>query len=409
MSIIVIMIREVKDERFKSLRSKMKEYVSQQELPNIITIVYQNGEIINCEKQGMADIENKIPIEFDNIFRIASMTKPIVSVAALMLYEENKFTLDDPLSKFIPKAKALKVFKSEREGNLLTEELSREVQIFDLFTHTGGFSYLSDPNHPVDKKFSGLLKEKKSLAEAINALFDVPLRSQPGTKWLYSFSTDILGYLIEVISGIPLDKFLQERIFGKLGMKDTGFFVPEEKWDRLVRLYTKDNKGRVILAPKELQLSVRENPRVFSGGGGLVSTLSDFMKFAIMLLNKGRLDDIQILKQETVQLMTQDHVLSRDIPYVDENSFGPLPEQLLKLYLELARGSGFGLGVKVLLEENITPKGTHGWGGAFATDYLVDPKNNVICIFFSQIFPTFSSNEIYAMTIRKLIYEGLNS
>ncbi|NVM43388.1 MAG: beta-lactamase family protein [Candidatus Lokiarchaeota archaeon] len=408
-------VKEVKNDRFNDLHSKMVEYVEQKELPCAITLVYQNDEIIYCEKQGMADIEKNVPIEIDSIFRIASMTKPITVVAALMLYEEGKFSLDDPVSKFIPKAKELRVFSKEEGGKIITEELNKELTILELFTHTSGFSYLADLTHHVDKKFAGLFQDKnhKSLAEAVNALFDVPLLFQPRTKFKYGLSIDILGYLIEILSGMPLDKFLQERIFNKLGMKDTGFFVPLEKRDRMVRLYTKDSKRRLIPVPETQQSfgvwNSFEKPRIFSGGGGLVSTLSDYLKFTVMLLNNGRFKETRLLKEETIRLMTSDYVISRDIPYVNEDSFRLLPKHLVKLMLEVAEGTGFGLGVKIQLEDGAFPAGCHGWGGAFGTNYLVDPKNNSVCIFLTQHFPDFNLTESYTMRIRKLVYEGLLS
>ena len=404
-------ITEVKDERFKTLQSKMIEYIEQKKLPSLITLLYQNGALINCEKYGMADVENKIPIEFENIFRIASMTKPIVSAAALMLYEEGHFSMDDPLSKYIPKAKDLKVFTGENNGNINTEKLNREVTILDLFTHTGGFSYLSDLNHPLDKKFFTLMQEvsEKPLAEVINPLFDIPLKYQPGFKFHYSLSTDILGYVIENISKTSIDKFLQERIFSKLGMKDTGFYVPDTKRDRLVHLYARNEEGQLITVPGSQQRLTKNKTRFFSGGGGLVSTLSDFLKFALLLLNNGRFEEIQLLKEETVQLMTRDHVLSRGIPFISKDSVKnlKLPEHMEKSLLDYSNGSGFGLGVQVKLEESKTPSGIHGWSGAFLTDYWVDPKNNLVCILLSQFTQLF----LYPILIelRNLVYEGLKS
>ena len=406
-----IEVKEVSNNKFSALHSKMDEYVEQKQIPCAITLVYQNDEVIFCEKSGMADVENNVPIEFDSIFRIASMTKPITVVAALMLYEEGKFSLDDPLSKFIPKAKNLRVFTKEEDGKFITEELNRELTLIDLFTHTGGISYLADLTHPVDRKFAGLLKNKnlKSLAEAINALLDVPLLCQPGTKWNYGLSIDILGYLIEILSGMPFDIFLQERIFNKLEMKDTEFFVPMKKRNRLARLYMKDNKGRLMAAPEKQQTFGTEKPKILSGGGGLVSTLSDFLKFAVMLLNNGRFGETRLLKEETIRLMTRDHVLSKDIIFVNEDMFSSMPKPLVKLRLESAKGSGFGLGVRTQVEKGVIPIGSHGWGGAFTTNYLIDPKNNMVFIFLTQIFPGFNTTEFYPMTIRNLIYEGLNS
>jgi len=284
-------------------------------------------------------------------------------------------------------------------------------RLIDLFTHTGGISYLADLTHPVDRKFAGLLKNKnlKSLAEAINALLDVPLLCQPGTKWNYGLSIDILGYLIEILSGMPFDIFLQERIFNKLEMKDTEFFVPMKKRNRLARLYMKDNKGRLVAAPENQQAFGTEKPNILSGGGGLVSTLSDFLKFAVMLLNNGRIGETRLLKEETIRLMTRDHVVSKDITFVNEDTFGSMPKPLVKLRLESAKGSGFGLGVRTQVEKGVIPIGSHGWGGAFTTNYLIDPKNNMVFIFLTQIFPGFNTTEFYPMTIRNLIYEGLNS
>jgi CubicO group peptidase (beta-lactamase class C family) len=413
MNIMDINIKKVINERFKLLHGKMKEYVEQNKLPGIITLIYQDGKIIDCDKYGMADVENKIPIEFDNIFRIASMTKPIVTVAALMLYEEGKFSLEDPLSKFMPKVNDLKVFKGEEEEKILTEELNREITILDLMTHSAGFSYLSDPNHPLDKKYSIKMNAfkangDKSLAEVMDVFFDVPLKFQPGTTFHYSFSTDILGYLIEIISGMPLDKFLQDRIFAKLEMKDTGFFVPEAKLDRLVHIYILNKEGQLIKAPEEQQRYGRDKTIFFSGGGGLVSTLSDYLRFAVMLLNNGKLEEIRLLKEETVQLMIQDHVISRDIPFINEESVKRLgvPDHMAKIILEFTAGSGFGLGVQVKLEDGNIPAGIHGWGGAFLTDYWVDPKNNLVFVFMTQ-FP----NVGYPIRndLRNLTYKGLRS
>lgn len=412
-----INIKKVSNNRFQLLHDKMKEYVEQKKLPGIITLIYQDGKIIDCDKYGMADIENKKPIEFDNIFRIASMTKPIVTVAALMLYEEGKFSLEDPLSKFIPKVKNLRVYKGEEDGNILTEELNREITILDLLTHTAGFSYLMDPNHPLDKKYSKIMMAfrasgDKSTAEVMEAFLDVPLKFQPRKTFHYSFSTDILGYLVEIISGIPLDQFLQTRIFSKLGMEDTGFFVPEEKWDRLMAIHTVDENKQLIKAPVMHQMFGRKKRKFFSGGGGLVSTLSDYLKFAVMLLNGGKVEDNRLIKEETVQLMARDHVKSRDIPFITEESVKNLglPDHLEKARIESAAQSGFGLGVLVRLEDSDIPAGVHGWGGLFSTNYWVDPKNNLLFVFLTQYFsPIVEKQYPIAYEIRNLTYKGLRS
>ena len=260
----MIEIKEIVDKKFHLLSQKMNEYISEKKLPGIMVLIYQNDQIIHCEKKGVRDYENQQGLNYDDIYRIASMTKPIVSVAALMLYEEGEFSLDDPLSKFMPKAKHLKVFTEETNGKISVEPLTCEVTILDLFTQTSGFIYAYNPTHPIDKLYNNLegengeKKREMTLQTAIDKYFDIPLKYQPGTKWKYSISTDLLGHLIEVISGQPLDDFLRKRIFQKLGMHDTGFYVPENKWPRLISIHIKDEEGNLI-KNKKIQNLLKRN------------------------------------------------------------------------------------------------------------------------------------------------------
>ena len=408
----IIEIKEITDKRFQLLSQKMNEYISEKKLPGITTLIYQNDKIIHCEKKGVRDIETQQALNFDDIYRIASMTKPIVSVAALMLQEEGKFSLDDPLSKFMPNAKQLKVFTDEIDGKISVEPLAREVTILDLFTHTSGFIHPFNPTHPIDKlnrELRGENDEKvreMTLQAAIDKYFDIPLKFQPGTKWSYSISTDILGHLIEVISGQPLDNFLSKRIFQKLGMHDTGFFVPENKWPRLIPIHIKDAEGHLIKNEKDSELD-KTKPSYLSGGGGLVSTLSDYLKFTILLLNKGTFNQTELLKQETVELMTSDHMASREINYVglDPNEFPDIPEFMANIFRKSSEGYGFGLGVQVKIKKNSVPVGIHGWSGACTTFYCVDPTNQLIEILFSQFIPNFSYpiyNEFMDLTYKAL-------
>jgi CubicO group peptidase (beta-lactamase class C family) len=409
----MITIKEITDSRFHQLSQKMNEYISEKKLPGIMTLIYQDGKIIHCEKNGVSDIETSQTLNFDSIYRIASMTKPIVCVAALMLNEEGKFSLDDPLSKYLPKAKQLKVFKEEVDGKIITESMTREVTIFDLFTHTSGFIYPWNPTHPIDKLYSELSGEngenieKMTLQAAIDKYFDIPLRFQPGTKWRYGISTDILGYLIEVISGQSLDDFLRERIFDKLGMHDTGFFVPAQKWSRLIPIHTKDAEGHLI-KDEDLHSDLAKTKPIFlSGGGGLVSTLSDYLKFAILLLNKGTFNQKELLKQETVELMISDYMAPRKINYIgiDPDEFLEIHEAEATFFRNYSEDYGFGLGVQVKIRESSVPAGIHGWNGTFTTSYWVDPKNQLIEIMFSQFVPNFSYpifNEFMDLTYKAL-------
>ena len=395
--ITMIEIKEITDKRFQLLSQKMNEYISEKKLPGIMTLIYQHGKIIHCEKYGVRDIDSQQEINFDDIYRIASMSKPIVIVAALMLYEQGKFSFDDPLSKFMPKAKQLEVFKEEIDGKIIVEPMTHEVTILDLFTHTSGFIYPWVPTHPIDKLYLEIYGENRvniqemTLQAAIDKFFDIPLKYQPGSKWEYGISTDILGYLIEVISGQSLDEFLREQIFDKLGMLDTGFYVTENIWPRLIPIHIKDAEGHLIKNEKKSELD-KTKPSFLSGGDGLVSTLSDYLKFTIMLLNKGTFNQIELLKQKTVELMTSDHMAPRGINYVgfDPNEYPDVSESTADSLRKFSEGYGFGMGVQVKIKKNSVPVGIHGWGGAFNTSYWVDPTNQLIAILFLQFVPSFS-------------------
>jgi CubicO group peptidase (beta-lactamase class C family) len=404
-------ISEKFDDRFQIVSEKLGSYIIQKKLPSMLAFVSKHDEIVYCEKIGMADIEKNKPLELNHIFRIASMTKPIVSVAALMLYEEGKFSLNDPISKFIPKASKLKVFVGESNDKIVLEELERPVTMLDIFTHTGGFTYADNPKHPVDRMyidFLGLNGKKlyaKSTKEAVEGMLDFPLMFQPGTKWFYSYSTDILGYLIEVISGKPLDVFLRERIFQKLGMQDTGFYVPDDKLSRFVTLYTHNQEGKLV-TQSDLPDYRFYNPKFLSGGGGLVSTLSDYFKFTRMLVNGGSFNGMQLLKKDTIALMMQDHVVSRGIDFnFDLSPWPDMPDNVKDNIISFSEGYGFGLGVQVKITENDLPIGINGWCGVFTTDYWVDQSNGVIGIFLSQYVPLFNYpifNEFKSLTYKAL-------
>ncbi|MHA2250620.1 MAG: serine hydrolase domain-containing protein [Candidatus Kariarchaeaceae archaeon] len=389
-------INEIMDERFKNVSEKLRDFIIQKKLPNLLALVYQKDKIVYCEKIGKADIEKNELLQLNHIFRIASMTKPIICVAALLLYEEGKFSLDDPISKFIPKASKLKVFAGISDDQIEVVELDRPVTILDLFTHTSGFIYAYHPDHPIDKQYVDILDDIRqrittiSLKEVIEAMLDIPLKHQPGLKWAYGYSTDILGYLVEVISGKPLDVFLEERIFHKLGMKDTGFYVPTDKQDRFIPFYTHDQTGDLVKQADEPKNRYLEKPGFLSGGGGLVATLSDYFNFAQMLLNRGNYNGTQLLQEDTIVLMMKDHLSSREINYeFNPEDWPVMPDIFKENIISYTNGCGFGLGVQVKLKEENIPAATNGWCGVFTTDYWVDPSNGVIGILLSQYTPLF--------------------
>jgi len=362
-------------DRLNRIIPVMQSYVDKNELPGLITMVARHGKVVHFEKYGNMD-ENK-PMQFNTIFRIASMTKPITSVAAMMLYEEGHFQLDDPVSKYIPEFKDLKVFSSnDQDGMHLMDQL-RPMTIRDLLMHTSGLTYGVFGNTPVDSIYSTANLFEGTLKDMIQKLAKIPLLYQPGTKWNYSVSTDVLGYLIEVISGKPLDVFLKERIFMPLKMIDTDFYVPKEKINRFAALYS--------IIPNEVpeitdkpETSNRSRPTTFfSGGGGLVSTATDYMIFAQMMLNKGEYNGIRLLGSKTVELMTRNNISDDLYPIATTKR---------------EKGMGFGLGFAVMIDNNeseiLGSLGEFEWRGIHNTFFWIDPTEELILIQMAQYSPS---------------------
>jgi CubicO group peptidase (beta-lactamase class C family) len=348
----------------------MQGYVDEGKLAGVMTMIARRGKVAHFEKFGKMDIAADKPMEFDTIFRIYSMTKPITSVAIMMLYEEGRFQLNDPVSKFIPEFKDLKVFKNATKEGIELAYTEREMTIRDLLTHTSGLTY-GWGNGPVDKMYqqAKLFDPNGTLKDAITKLARIPLVHQPGTAWEYSVSTDVLGYLVEVISGLSFDVFLEERIFKPLGMVDTGFSVPDEKVERYAALYRPDDKSGleiVYTAP----LATGQQSFFFSGGGGLVSTASDYIRFSQMLLNGGELEGTRLLGRKTVALMTMNHLPPALHPYSQ-------------------KGAGFGLGFRVLTDVAETgivgSEGAFSWGGAASTTFWIDPEEELIGLLMTQL------------------------
>lgn len=358
--------------RLSRIKPFMQSYVDQGKLPGLITMIARHGKVVHFEKYGAMDV-NK-PMQFDTIFRIASMTKPITSVAIMMLYEEGKFLLNDPVSKFIPDFEDVKVFSHIDQNGLQLVEQQNPITIQNLLTHTSGLTYGFFGNTPVDSMYREAALFNGTLEEMVQKVTKLPLLYQPGTKWNYGVSTDVLGYLIEVLSGKPFNEFLQQRIFKPLGMKDTDFYVPQGKINRFAALYKLTNDGTVQVSDKPETGSFLKYPTLCSGGGGLVSTASDYMRFAQMLLNKGEIEGIRLLGRKTVEFMTRNQ----------------LANELLPIHPGLL-GQGFGLGFAVLVSIpqsfSIGSEGEFEWRGIYNTFFWVDPNEDMILVLMTQFSP----------------------
>jgi CubicO group peptidase (beta-lactamase class C family) len=362
-------------------------------------LVARRGQPVYLQRYGLCDVEAKKPVADDTIFRIYSMTKPITSVAILQLYEQGRFLLNTPVSAFIPAFKNLQVFASGDATHYETVPAQREVTFRDLLTHTAGFTYGTFGSHPVDTMYRERAPTTGTLAEMIEKLGTVPLLFSPGTRWNYSVATDILGYLVELIAGQPLDEYFAQHIFAPLGMVDTAFFVPPEKQARLAANYAFQEGGfRLIDAPTT---STYLKPPTFrSGGGGLVSTAYDYWRFAQMLLNKGELNGVRILGRKTVELMTTNHMPNHgDLSSMGVPVFSETPYD----------GIGFGLGVSVMLDpakaQILGSPGEFAWGGAASTAFWVDPAEEMIVILLTQLMP--SSSYPVRRELRVLTYQAI--
>ncbi len=362
-------------ERLKRIHQTMQHYVERGDLAGTLTLLARRGQVFHCAATGWMDIENQRPMPVDGIFRIYSMTKPITVTAALMLMEEGCFLLDDPISNWIPEFARVKVFAGARGGDIYTTDLERPITIRHLLTHSAGLSYGFETEHPVDRLYQKAeLFESKTGAEFIERLCQLPLVNQPGEKFWYSMAHDVVGYLIELVSGQPLDVFFQERIFAPLEMFDTGFWVPHEKVGRLVTMYAPQPNG-VLRPSREMDFDRTVRPPVPSGGGGLLSTASDYLNFAQMLLQRGEFKGRRLLSRKTFEVLTTPHL--------------PFPPG------EIATDLGFsmGLGVAVLTDLSQGNRrgslGNFGWGGAAGTRFWVDPQEELVGIFLAQTMPGF--------------------
>ena len=349
-------------------------------------LLWQGGEVVYRMSEGLQDLESGTPTTDSTLYRIYSMTKPVTSVAALMLYEEGALRLDDPVSAFIPALADLSVYSADAPDK--RRPPSQAMTVHDLLTHRAGLTYGFFSNTPVDSLYWAhqVWAPDISLAEFVDRLSGVPLLYEPGTRWHYSVATDVLGHVVEAASGQSLDDFFHERIFDPLRMHDTAFSVPESQLHRFSTLYTRGQGGALQAVDRGAESNFADPVAFLSGGGGLVSTLDDYLRFARMLRNGGTLDGVQLLKPETVALMTQDHL-----------DGGP------------EAGWGFGLGVEVIRNPKALNEpgsaGTYGWSGAANTFFFVDPQSDIIAMLFTQLRP-FNKNA-FQLPFKKAIYAPL--
>jgi len=364
-------------EKLTLLNQAMHSYVDDNELSAIQTAIVKNGKLIHFDSYGSSDISENDPLEEDDIFRIASMTKPIVSIGLMMLYEEGKFNLNDPVYKYIPEFKNLTIKKRKK-----VKPVKNHVKIIDLLRHSAGLNFKGPEDYR--KVISMNLEEytKESVKE--------PLRFEPGTTWWYSSSTDICGYLIEILSGQKLDVYLKDKIFDPLKMNDTSFELPKNKLDRLTTLYVVGEKKELVSFDNKSNSPFKDKVTLLNGSGGLLSTTKDYLKFSVMLLNNGSIGGEQILKKSTLDLMKQDHSLG-----------------LKYKKLVFGKKKGFGLGFEVVKEEDTKfgSKGTFGWGGMFGTYFRADPKQNMVYIYMTQSFETYRLK--LADKFRAMVYESI--
>ena len=387
-------------DRLARINRQLQRYVDHEQVPGFVTLVARDGQIAHLETCGFRDAEAQLPAEIDTIFRIYSMTKPVTSVALMMLYERGAFQLYDPVSRFIPAFGKTRVLKGM---GFLGKELVEQdppMTIHHLLTHTAGLSYGFFLDTPIDEMYRNSVfhSSTASLEEKVIGMADIPLRHQPGAAWNYSIATDVCGYLVQVLADMPFEDFLEREIFAPLGMVDTAFHVPAEKVNRLAKLYQyllADGGFREYTGKANIPAQDYSQPAAApSGGGGLVSTIGDYWQFANMLLKGGELDGARIIGRKTLSYMTRNHLHPDLLPI----AIGP----------NTVAGRGFGLGFEVVMDAAQTgvlnSNGNYGWSGAAATNFWVDPRERIVGIIMTQLL---ENQHNFQADFRALTYQAL--
>jgi CubicO group peptidase (beta-lactamase class C family) len=389
-------------ERLARVNAWAQRLVDDGKLAGLITMVARRGRLVHFNTCGMADIKREKRMAPDTIFRFYSMTKPLTSTAIMMLYEEGRFQLDDPITRYLPCFKDMRVAIGGMRGKLETVPAEREITFRDLLTHTSGLTYGFMEATPVDAQYRergvDFQTSDKMLAEVVEIAADIPLIAQPGAEWNYSIATDVLGHLVAVISGKPFSQFLHERVTGPLGMIDTEFHVPADKLSRFAANYTSMPDGRLMLIDDPQKSIFGKQRAICSGGGGLVSTATDYMRFCRMMLNKGELDGVRLLGRKAVELMTSNH-LRGDMAEMGQPRFSESSYY----------GIGFGLGFSIMLDpakaQILGTPGEYAWGGAASTAFWIDPAEDMAAIMLTQLMP--SSTYPIRRELRVLTYQAI--
>lgn len=387
-------------ERLGRIGSAVQRSVEEKRIAGAVTLVVRKGRVAWLKAEGMSDREAGRPMQTDAVFRICSMTKPITSTAVMMLYEEGRFQLSDPVSKYIPEFKNPRLLAKTDSGQVYNIPANGEITIRQLLTHTSGLTYNWNadlgPLYRDAGVAHGLLQYDGKIGDSVRKLAGLPLLFNPGEKFEYSLSVDVLGYLVEVLSGMTLDQFMRARIFEPLGMSDTYFFLPQDKVGRLATAYTwYDGKGLARFPDQPItegtftysaDYPYRGPKTLYAGGAGLCSTVTDYARFCQMVINGGQYEGKRLLSRKSIELMTND--------------------QLGRIQPDTGFGLGFGVsGVKAPLEELGSP-GQYGWGGFFYTTFFIDPKEQMIGIFMAQLHPTGDLN--LDRTFVTLAYQAIN-
>jgi CubicO group peptidase (beta-lactamase class C family) len=389
-------------ERLERLHALMQQVVDQKQIPGIVTILARHGKVIDYRAYGERDMASHTPMTKDTIFRDFSMSKPVTGVAMMILYEQGKWLPSDPIAKYIPEFAHLKVFKgTDAAGKIILEDPIHPPTLHELMTHTAGFTYGFFGDSPVDKMYrSANLAQLKSLGEFVGKLAEIPLAYQPGTRWVYSVSMDLQGYIVEKLSGQTLPDFMQQHIFKPLGMKDTGFFVPAEKRNRFVTLYHLNEKGELAAeGANGFGGDYAAQPGMPSGGGGLVSTAEDYLRFAQMLGYGGELNGVRILAPATVHLMGSNHLA----PNLLTGEFG-IGRQTMR------PGFGYGYDCAVVFDPPQADlpdgPGTFFWDGAAGTWFWIDPANDIVFVGMIQTLGGPGSPNLEYLS-RSAVYQAL--
>ncbi|MBA2282539.1 MAG: beta-lactamase family protein [Actinomycetota bacterium] len=392
-------------DRLARIDAHFARYVDDARLPGWLLAVARHGRVVHVSTYGHRDVEAGLPVEHDTVFRIYSMTKPITSVAAMMLAEEGVFELKDPVCRFIPSLADQRVYTGGSALRPVTDPVVEPMRIWHLLTHTSGLTYGFHHSHPVDAMYRGAGFEWGSpagldTAGCCDAWAGMPLLFQPGSEWNYGVSTDVLGRVVEVASGMSLDRFFAERILGPLGMVDTGFCLADEERDRLAALYIANPADGTRLRFDGLGAVESTPPPFLSGGGGLVSTAADYLRFCEMLRRRGELDGVRLLGSRTVDYMTRNHLPGG----ADLEAFGR------PLFSETTfDGIGFGLGFSVVDDpvKNKAPGsvGEYAWGGAASTAFWNDPQEDLTVLFMTQLLP--SSTHPIRSQLKALVNQAL--